>query len=76
MMFLGLLLFIYCVIGAIVGAVCWMQGKWPKYMPNSDKVVDDAKTLLFALLCGPLFWVGGLLFIIFRFVIGLLKEEA
>lgn len=73
MIFIAMLFYVYCIIGAIVGGVCWMQAKWPVYMPNSDKVVDDGKTLLFALFCGPLFWISGLIYIIFRRIIRLVN---
>jgi len=77
------LFYVYCIIGAVVGAICWMQDKWPKQRLVEDTVgglasfyeTDLNNTVLFALFCGPIFWVGGLFFIIFRWVFSLLKDE-
>ena len=75
MMFLALLFYIYCIIGALVVAICTAQEKWPKYMSNDSSAVDFGPTVIFFLLCGPVFWVGLTFFVIFRWVMSLVEEE-
>lgn len=79
--FLATLLFIYCIIGAIVGMVQWIEESWPKREKIKDEVtgvctteaIDLDKTVLFFILCGPLFWIAVFFAICFTLVLKLLK---
>jgi len=71
MFFLALLFYIYCIIGGVIGLHCYLSEKWPKY--TEDDYMDGGPTVLFFLFCGPIFWVGLLLFVTFRGVINILK---
>ena len=75
MIFIAILFYIYCIVGAIVGVVCWMDEKWPKYMKDDSALLDGNATIGFFFCCGPFFWIVGLFFIVFRFIVGLLKKE-
>lgn len=84
MIFLAILFYAYCLIGAAVGVICWVGGDWPVKVKVGDKRPDGpgthmkvhlTRTVLFAFFSGPLFWVCGLLFIIFVFIVDLLRVE-
>lgn len=88
MIFLAILFYAYCFIGAAIGVICFLGGDWPVKVKVVNKQPDGqgwrtgthvkvhlSRTVLFALFCGPLFWVCGLLFVIFVFIIDLLRVE-
>lgn len=77
------LFYIYCILGCVVGCMKWAQEEWPKQKVVEDtvgglgtyKAMDLDKTLLFALCCGPLFWLAIGFFKCFKGICGILKDK-
>jgi len=78
----------YCIVGAVAGFVCFMNGKWPvgtesdsctttirwgKTTYSCTTTIKWGKTVLFLILCGPLFWIFMAFISIFTAIIGLLE---
>jgi hypothetical protein len=74
MMFLGVVLFIYCIIGVIVGVVAFTQHDYPVMNEDTD-TYDILPTAKFFLVCGPFFWVLTGFYFLFKWGYSLLDKE-
>lgn len=80
---LGFIFTAYCVVGCVVGWVAWCEEKWPVRKIHHDNVgglgtyvgYNMDRTILFALVCGPLFWISISFYTIFARAAKLLKHD-
>lgn len=60
-MLFSIIVFIYCIVGLVVGAINTLDDYWP----DKNRIV---RSVVFALLCGPFFWAFYLFLLLFKYV--------